>query len=310
MDTRPVHRVVGTLILIFTGYFAVTGLIVQTVDLRAILSHASATDPEMLAIRESIDGTSNFVVIRPTDYSAPALPDDFAFISAIPFVLKGSRGAADTDTSVKYLEFRVVNGKPVGVVLVADGSDAHIVGVDAATGAVLSKTSPPPPERRLASFHDKAKRWHRLQALGMGDLTLWLNALVGIGLFAMVITGVILYVRLFRARSRAGLRGFFWSAGDRWRSLHRSLAIVAAVFLFVVSLSGTLLSIDSFALGVYIATHHAPGNPGPPPICPPRSRRLNLPIWRKRRSLPIGGSITTRPSRSYGCAISVAWHRG
>src|SRR5579862_3666479 len=71
---RPVHRIVGTIILSFTLYFGTTGLMIQTIDLRAIASHAAATDPEMMAIRESIDGSGNYAVIEPTDYAAAALP--------------------------------------------------------------------------------------------------------------------------------------------------------------------------------------------------------------------------------------------
>jgi hypothetical protein len=47
---------------------------VQTVDLAAILRRAPATDPDMIAIRESLDGPGNYAVIAPADYAAPALP--------------------------------------------------------------------------------------------------------------------------------------------------------------------------------------------------------------------------------------------
>ena len=70
-NIRPLHRIVGTILLLFTLYIGVTGLMIQSVDLRAIASHAAETDPEMMAIRESIDGTGNFAVIQPTDYAAP-----------------------------------------------------------------------------------------------------------------------------------------------------------------------------------------------------------------------------------------------
>jgi len=76
-DLRPLHRIIGTIILVFVLYFGVTGLIVQSIDLRAIATHAAATDPEMLAIRESIDGTPNFAVIQAGDYAAAALPPQF-----------------------------------------------------------------------------------------------------------------------------------------------------------------------------------------------------------------------------------------
>jgi uncharacterized iron-regulated membrane protein len=87
----------------------------------------------------------------------------------------------------------------------------------------------------------------------------WLNGLVGIGLFGMIATGLVVYFRMFRARQRAGKNALFWSAGGRLRSLHRSIAVIAAVFLLVVSVTGTLLSFDSLVLGIYIDFHQSPG---------------------------------------------------
>jgi uncharacterized iron-regulated membrane protein len=258
-DLRPLHRIVGTTILVFTLYFGVTGLVIQSIDLRAISAHVAATDPDMLAIRESIDGTSNFAVIQATDYAAASLPQRFDIAEALAVVVKTARTSVAAHASITYAELRVLDGKPVGVIRASDGSDTHIVHVDPATGAVMSTASPvaesPPPR----SLHGEAKRWHRLQKLGFGDEMEWLNGLVGIGLFSMIITGLVVYFRLVRARKRAGQNALFWSAGGRWRSLHRSIAVMAAVFLMIVSVTGTLLSIDSFALGVYIDLHQTPG---------------------------------------------------
>ena len=58
-NVRPIHRILGTIILLFTLYFAVTGTVIQFVDLRAILRHAPATDPEMVDIREGLNGPRN-----------------------------------------------------------------------------------------------------------------------------------------------------------------------------------------------------------------------------------------------------------
>ena len=63
------------------------------------------------------------------------------------------------------------------------------------------------------------------------------------------------------AMSREGLSP---SAGGWWRSLHRGVSVVAAVFLLVVAISGTLLSFDTFALGVYGVMHSGPGGRFPP----------------------------------------------
>jgi hypothetical protein len=259
---RPIHRIVGTVILLFTLYIGVTGLMIQSVDLRAIASHAAATDPEMMAIRESIDGTDNFAVIRPTDYAATALPEGYDFYSALSNVLKSARLSVGADTPLKFLELRVIDGKPVGLVRVGDKT----LRFDPATGAPL--TNPPEPRRTPPppSLRGQIKRWHRMTVLqgSAGDLMECLNALIGIGLFTMIVTGLVLYFQLLRARMRAGHHTAFWSTGGWWRSLHRWVALVAALFLINVSVSGTLLSIDTVSMGIYRVTH--PSAPGGFPV--------------------------------------------
>ncbi len=255
---RPIHRIVGTIILVFTLYFGVTGSTVQLIDLRTIASHAAATDPDMLAIRESIDGTPNYAVIEPTDYAAAALPEGFDFNSALSRVLKSARLSVGDSAPLKFLELRVVDGKPVGLVQVGDPVGDHIVRFDLATGGSLPSVPELPRGRQTPSLRGKAKSWHRLNALG--DPNVWLNALVGIGLFVMIVTGLVMYFQLLRARRRAGLNAIFWSAGGWWRSLHRWVSIVAALFLMVVSVTGTLLSIDTLALWIYRYIHAPPGS--------------------------------------------------
>lgn len=254
---RPIHRIVGTVILAFTLYFGFTGSIIQIIDLRAIASHAAATDPEMMAIRESIYGTSNFAVIEPADYAATALPEDYDFNTALSNVLRSVRLSVGPDTPLKYLELRLIDGKPVALVQVGDSAGGHIVRFDPATGALLPNPPAHAQGRPVPSLHQRVKAWHRLMFLG--NAMSWLNALVGIGLFVMIVTGLVLYFQLLRARKRAGFNAIFWSSGGWWRSLHRWVSITAAVFLLFVSVTGTLLSIDSFALGLYQVTHKSAG---------------------------------------------------
>jgi uncharacterized iron-regulated membrane protein len=279
---RPVHRIVGTILLVFTLYFGVTGSIVQMIDLRTIASHAAATDPDMMAIRESLDGTPNYEVIQPTDYAAAALPEGYDLNAALSNLLKFAHSFVGADTPLRYLELRVLDGKPVGLVQAGDaavpgpnGRAAHIVRFDPATGAKL----PDPPARPRGgpprSARGKAKAWHRLNVIG--DQNVWLNALVGIGLFVMIVTGLVLYFQLLLARRRAGLNAIFWSAGGWWRSLHRWVSITAALFLMVVSISGTLLSIDSLALWIYRYMHAPAGFTG---------RQLPFPVG-------MGGDFST-----------------
>jgi uncharacterized iron-regulated membrane protein len=295
INIRPLHRIVGTILLLFTLYIGVTGLMIQSVDLRAILTHAAATDPEMMAIRESIDGTGNFAVIQPADYAAAALPDGYDLNAAVSKAVAAAHSSVGAGTPLKYVEVRVINGKPIGIVQAGDnrnatgnrnadgsvrannnaggnnnggngGRTANILRFDLATGSLLPNPPPRPRGGNPPSQHGLFKKWHRAQFISgsIGDVEEVLNALVGICLGVMIVTGLVLYFQLLRTRRRAGLNAIFWSAGGWWRSLHRGVSVVAAVFLLVVAISGTLLSFDTFALGVYGATHSGAGSRFPP----------------------------------------------
>jgi uncharacterized iron-regulated membrane protein len=250
---RPIHRGIGTIILVFTLYFAVTGTVIQFVDLRAILSHAPATDPEMAQVREGLNGPGNYVVIQASDYAATPFPENFDFSSALNTVLYGARKALGDSTPLKFVELRNLGGKSIGLVRAGE----QTLDFDAVTGAPV----PSPPARRSGdqeqSVHATFKLLHTLRVVG--NWITFINALVALSLFVMIVTGLVLYFQLLRARTRAGLKGFFWSSGGAWRSLHRAISLVAALFLLVVSTSGTMLALDAFGLGIYQLTHKNAG---------------------------------------------------
>ena len=250
-NVRPVHRIIGILTLIGALYLAVTGSVIQSVDLRAILSHAPGTDKEMAQVREGLNGPVNFAVIQPTDYEATPLPPDFDFQTALSTVLHQARAVAGDAVPFRYVDLRVAGGQPIGIVRAGE----QTIRVDAATGAVLP-TAPRPAEQPK-SIHLTFKILHVLR--GTSNWITSLHVAVGISLFVMTITGLVLYFQLLGARRRGGLKGFFWSAGGVWRSLHRGVSILAAVFLLVISLSGTMLAIDVLELGGYRATHKNAG---------------------------------------------------
>lgn len=251
-DIRPIHRILGTILVLFTLYFATTGTVMQLVDLRAILSHAPATDPDMVQVREGLNGPGNYVVIQPADYAAPALPSGFDYEAALATVVQGARREVGDSTALRFVELRMMDGRPVGVVRAEDKT----VRFDAATGAMVP-AAPVRPVAAQKSVHLTFKVLHTLR--GIGNWIMFLNTAVAIGLFAMVVTGLMLYFQLLGARRRAGLKGWFWSSGGWWRSLHRGLSIVAAAFLLIVSASGTMLGLDGFGLGLYQVTHRNAG---------------------------------------------------
>ena len=248
-DSRAIHRALGVVVGLLALYIGVTGTIVQTVDLRAILSGAPATNPDMVAIRESINGPSSYSVIDTPDYAAASLDPALDLPNAVQRATKAARAVAN-GAPFHYVEFRMLGARPVVRILAGD----RRLQFDAVGGAQLPDAASPPAQQGPApSGHLLAKRWHRMWALG--DAMLWLNALVGIALFAMVVTGLAIYLKLVRARRRIGRHGLFWSAGGWLRTTHRAVSLVAALILLEVATTGTLLSIDSFALQIYKSTH-------------------------------------------------------
>jgi hypothetical protein len=250
---RAVHRSVAVIAVLFALYVGCTGTFIQLVDLRSLLTHATANDPNMQGLREGHDGPPNFQVIVDSDYSAADLPSEFLFDTALPTILQAAH-AATAGAPISFLEFRVLDGKPVGQV----NSHGQLFRFEAATGALLSDPEAVPhvslPPLSRPSLRNTAKGIHRLTVLG--NWAAFIPVLVGLTLCVMIVTGLLLYLRLVGARLRMKRPGLFWFAGGWWRSLHRAIAIVASVFLLVVALSGTLLGMDNLGLAVYRTVHH------------------------------------------------------
>jgi hypothetical protein len=202
----------------------------------------------MLAIRESIDGPPNQIVIRPQDYATQSFPAGSDYARLFKSLSRAVRSDLGPTAPLAYLDVRSEQGKAVGEVR----SGEITLRYSLADGQRLP---PPPngPQGPQSSAHNTAKHLHRLFFLG--DDMLWLNAIVGIGLGVMIVTGIVMYVRLLKARARLTRYNPFWSAGGAWRRLHRSVSAVAAAFLLVVAVTGTLLSIDSLSFGLYRALY-------------------------------------------------------
>jgi uncharacterized iron-regulated membrane protein len=64
-----------------------------------------------------------------------------------------------------------------------------------------------------------------------------------------------MYSSLFASRAVTKRRNPFWSSGGWWRTLHRGISIVAALFLSIVMLSGTWLAVESLYFGYYLTSH-------------------------------------------------------
>lgn len=247
MQVRSFHKWLGVGFGALLLYISLTGVWVQGVDLSAILRHAPATDPDMVAIRESLDGPGNFSVIEPTDYDAPTLPHNLDPLAATARVQTAAAKALPGQP-IRYVELRMQHGFPVGQVMAGD----TLLRFDAATGTRLPdapKEKGHPPQ----SNHLLAKRWHRMWTLGDGML--WLDALCGIALGALTVLGLILWFRMWRMRVRIKRPAIWWKGGGTIRMIHRGLAPLAALPLLVVAISGTILSIDSLSMQIFRWRH-------------------------------------------------------
>jgi uncharacterized iron-regulated membrane protein len=245
---RAVHRIVTVAVVFFTLYLSCTGTLIQLIDLRTIFEHKPATDPNTRAMREGFDGPGNFQVISTADYTAAPLSKSANAFDMFATVLNSARATVG-NSSLQYLELRVVDGKPVGQI----DSGGTLLRFDAVTGAFLGKIPVVHEDATPDSGRNAVKHLHRMTEFG--NWALWINVIVGTGLAVLIVTGVWMYSRLFASRALIQRRNPFWSGGSWWRTLHRGISIVAALFISVVMLSGTWLAVESLYFGYYLTSH-------------------------------------------------------
>jgi uncharacterized iron-regulated membrane protein len=246
---RSVHRstmVIAVVVLLSVG---VTGVWMQGIDLQTILAHAPASDPTMQSIRDGISGPPNFFVISVEDYSAADLPASLDVSAAMATVLNAARREVG-QAALDFVELRASDHGPIGLVQ----SLNQLRTFDARSGQLLKTEIARPIEipMRPGSLRDKIKSWHRMVIFGSGAA--WMELATTVALAVMVLSGLWIYIRLLMAEFKKGRRNWFWSRGERWRTVHRSVAWVASLFLLTVATSGSLLAIDSIAGQSYLAS--------------------------------------------------------
>jgi uncharacterized iron-regulated membrane protein len=246
--SRAIHRAVMVVVVVVTLYLSVTGTMIQLVDLRSIFTKAPASDPNVEAMHEAFYGPGNYAVIAVTDYTAPALPEGADLAGMLSRTMESARLTVG-DVPLRYVEVRMADGKPVGVV----ESAGRVAEFDATTGQIISagparRPDPDSPD----SLRNTWKHLHRMTTFG--NYALFINVIVGVGLGILIITGLIIYFKMLSGRSGAGLSSPFWSGGGWWRTWHRRISVVAALFLLVVTLSGLWLAYESLYFGFYMGS--------------------------------------------------------
>ena len=248
-NLRHLHRIATLFLGIVLLFLSVTGTLIQGIDLRSIYAAVPATDPNVRAMREGFDGPPDFAVRTTNDYLAKPLPKEFAYAPALDRVVSEARVDLG-NTQQRYVEFRMAGDMPVAVVGLTRGHARF----DARSGNLLERnaadvTEPMSP----VSLRNTVKSLHRMTTFG--DWALYINLLAVVALGVLIVTGTLIYFKLLRQRRKIKRPALFWSAGGTWRTLHRAVALVCAIFLTVVTLSGAWLAMDGLYRSFDVAAH-------------------------------------------------------
>jgi uncharacterized iron-regulated membrane protein len=205
--------------------------------------------------------------------------------------------------AVASVDLREVNSIPRLQLAQTDGHRATRRFFRADTGAPLDAESAEgdrTPEPSEVTQRNRLKAWHKGSAAGLVGQALGL--LTGVSLLALVVTGLQLYLRLWAARRARGLPAFFWRNGaaeSPWRRLHRSVAMVASVWLLNTALTGSVLALAELQLNVFLQYGlGAPPYPRPTPMPPVSQARLSPDLasqlqtaWRAAQEQEPGAEI-------------------
>lgn len=246
---RKLHRQIAFVAIIIGLFISITGLLVQSMDIASELRSAPATDPTMKGRRAGLFGPPNFQVLETPDFAAEALPAGFDYDAALATTVKSLKTNAG-DAPINFVQFRMSGNRPVGQV----GSRSQLYSFDATTGAPigaaqkidLKPVSTPSTRNMLKDIH--RLRW-------FGAWTVLVDAVAGLIMCFMIVSGLVFYTQLWRARARMKRTAPFWYSGTWWRTIHRGAAIVASLFLSVIAVTGTIEAIGSTGVTVTMALH-------------------------------------------------------
>jgi uncharacterized iron-regulated membrane protein len=244
------HRTFGIVTVIVLLFIALTGTSIQVADLRAILSHEPANDPDIQDLQAHGNGPPNYAVLSIPDYTAPALPAQLDYQVSFARLAELAHAAAPA-APVRLIELRTAEGKTAGHVQVGA---QHLI-FDMASGAPLSATDLPPanPALIVPSAREAFKSMHRFRFFS--TLAVAINPIAALVFGLLAFTGLVHYFRLLASRRKAGRDALLWRAGGWWRDLHRWFSVVAAIFVIVLTLSGLGLSINCLGQELYIRSH-------------------------------------------------------
>ena len=248
------HRWASLLAGLLILYVAVTGVMTQSMDLFAQMTHQPASNPSLQEFHQHLNGTDNYAVVSDPDYAAQSLPSGLNIEGALSRLAQAARKAAPGQL-MRFIELRMVGNRVAGHVLMGR---QHLL-FDLVSGARLPDASLPPanPNGITPEWRSQIKSWHKFDfnRFTLQKLTI-LNFLAGIAVGVLTITGLIHYYRLLKVRRKIGKPELFWSAGGVWRKLHRWTATVSFVIVLYLAGTGVLMSVSD--LGAAYAEWKSP----------------------------------------------------
>jgi uncharacterized iron-regulated membrane protein len=132
----------------------------------------------------------------------------------VPAMLAATLAAARDDTAhapIKVLRLRDYAGYHQGVVVTGGAEESRQLVYNTQTGARMSLTEPgypPVPFPFGWQAHEVAKNLHRGDIVGMPGR--WIDLLAGAALIYFSVSGLVMYVELWRKRAGGGRRALFW----------------------------------------------------------------------------------------------------
>lgn len=236
---RTLHRTLSIFAALLMLYLGATGTLIQSIDLATLLSNAPESDPVMQSIDEGRYGNGDYPAISARDFGAAALPPDAHLTSGLNTALAALHQAAP-GVEPRFAELRMVGQRMVGQFKVGDG----VLGFDAVTGASVALAPTPRFTPMPYSLRQYTKELHRFWTM-RDKPGVYFELLSGVVLWVLIISGLWMYFKLLSGRAKMGRRSLVWMGGGAWRSVHRIVSLVAAVFLIAIAFSGTFLGFES-----------------------------------------------------------------
>ena len=251
------HRVVVLLTGVLLAYVALTGAGIELADMRALVTHAPETDPDVLLMRQHHNGPANYFVVSAPDYTASPLPATLDYEAAIHRAAQLGR-AAVPDGDLRLVELRTYDGR----VVAHTQMNKRQLAFDLSTGESLPDGALPLPPLPgpFTSPRQDFKALHRFNFLGRSATVP--DIVAGLAFLVLLVTGAIHYLRVYRQRRHLGRHHMFWRGGGGWwRTLHRWASVISIIVLVSLSITGTLLAINSVGMAMHQWLHPRHGAP-------------------------------------------------